>query len=802
MSELLNINFGVDLIQASKAEYDFLKEVQSLEYLKKESVLRYSIYRYENLWLPLVASQNESTLQPEYLHPPVDIEWVWHCHMLAPHKYAEDCMSLFGRVLDHSVMKSPTGKHLTEKIWSWAYPGENFELSQEIRNGKVSPTIIEYKSLFTFDLLAAVRRQQDFYYNIHLPHYKDDKFLRDAYVRYKFYLNLKKIHPKEFLVPCYDIDLIWHTHQLHPIDYARVTKSLLGRILIHDDTVTDRSPGSKLSVSDENTRKLWLETYHEQFSKFGAMYRGDSPRGKLYHLTKQDIDRICARRALVTFHEIKITSTNAKNYKKIKLKVFKTDSVSKKSTLIKKLTGKVGNMTWGQQDMFSFGPCDLTLDFGLETRNSIIGGRSKSIGGFQERFGLHLVRPELQEGGEFQFERDMQVVSTLSSAKCFVRGSFLRPILDDIILSLEPGVYEEVNMPTNVEQLWGPVPLPKSDTENLCQVASHKLRDQNGNIAFTCRFIHSVNVMTSVVHVFYNDEMAAVAHIIGSDQLPLRNQVGPENIWLEPSSGERAIVIKTEEGDSLILVGKWVEFLRGRRGVPGNPGHLLVKVYRVGHEGPLQKQLINLSHSQYIPVEFEGLKLDFKKGLITCSRIAAGQVLNYVALSFSIALLHVLCVPRPSDWRPGMSLEPRVTSRGGRIIQRFPDEDISFMLAAGLLYLTPSNHYMYHTYGANVCAGCGSGGIVCDSTGVGFEQGQCVIDSDGGDFSGGGDVGGDGDVGGGGCDGVGGCGGCGGCGGGGGGGGGYSGGIGFSVTAGFGGGCGCDGGGCGGGGPC
>ncbi|XP_061192853.1 uncharacterized protein LOC133201068 [Saccostrea echinata] len=782
MSGSLDINFGLDLIGASKAEYDFLIEVQGLEYLRNDAVLRYSIYRYEHFWLPLSASQSGSSLKPEYLHPPIDIEWVWHCHMLAPHKYAEDCMSLFGRVLDHSVKKSPAGRKLTEGIWSRAYPSEKFELSPEIKNGKVPLSIEQYKSKFTFDLLAAIHRQQDFYYNIHLPHYKDDLFLRDAFVRYKFYLNLKRKYPREFLVPCYDIDLLWHTHQLHPINYAKVTKSLLGRILVHDDTVTDRSPGSKLSVSDKNTRRLWIETYHEHFSKFGAMYRGDSPRGKLYHLTQHDIENMCGRRTLVTIQEISVMSSNANKDKKIKLKVIKSHVMSGKSTLIKRLTGTIENMTWGQQKiMFSFGPHDSTLVFELKTRNSIFGGRSKFIGGFQERFGLYLTRPELQEGGQFQFERDMQVVSTLAKASCVVRGYISRTVLDDIVLSLEQGRYEKPNMPTNEEQLWGPVPLPKSNAVNICQVASHRLRDQNGNIMFTCRVIHSVNVMMSVVQVYYHDKMAAIAHIIGSDQLPSGKQVGLENITLDPGSGERAIVVKSEEGDSLILVGKWNGFLRGipgsrdRRGVPGNPGHLQVKVYRVDHTSPPRKQIINLS--EHHPVEFEGLKLDLTQGLITCSRKAAGQILNYVALSFSIALLHVLCVPRPSDWQPGKSLKPKVTSRGTRKIERFPDEDMSFMLAAGLLYLTPSNHYIYHTYGANVC-GCGAGGI---ETGVGFEQGHRVINSDGGDFGGG--VGGV-------SDGGAGCGGCGGCGGGGGG------------FGGGGGACGGCGGGCGGGGGC
>ncbi len=47
-----------------------------------------------------------------------------------------------------------------------------------------------------------------------LPHHRKPDFLEDSMTRYKMYLVLKLIHKKVFLVPCYDIDLIWHTHQV------------------------------------------------------------------------------------------------------------------------------------------------------------------------------------------------------------------------------------------------------------------------------------------------------------------------------------------------------------------------------------------------------------------------------------------------------------------------------------------------------------------------------------------------------------------------------------------------------------
>ena len=43
-------------------------------------VLREAIQRYENVWLPLLANNGNGS--NPLLVPPIDVEWVWHCHML------------------------------------------------------------------------------------------------------------------------------------------------------------------------------------------------------------------------------------------------------------------------------------------------------------------------------------------------------------------------------------------------------------------------------------------------------------------------------------------------------------------------------------------------------------------------------------------------------------------------------------------------------------------------------------------------------------------------------------------------
>lgn len=91
-----------------------------------------------------------------------------------------------------------------------------------------------------------------------------------------------------------------------------------------------------------------------------------------------------------------------------------------------------------------------------------------------------------------------------------------------------------------------------------------------------------------------------------------------------------------------------------------------------------------------------------------------------MAFSFSVALLGVLCVPRPAGWKPGDSLQQKLVKRGRRNVERFPDYDMSFMVAAGLLTLTPYNHYLYHNDNADTST---------DKKCCTFDLRQCVIDS-------------------------------------------------------------------------
>lgn len=475
MTHYKNIKFGVDLVKASQAEYDFLVKVRHLEYLRNDAVLQYAVRRYEKVWLPLVAFEDK--ISPQNLEPPIDIAWVWHCHMLSPHEYTKYCRTYFRKVLDHSIIKADGAYTFTKGIWSRNFPDEPFELDQNVLNELISCTLSQGGKTKSFDLVAATHRQQDFVYNILLPHYRDPEFLKSAITRYKkyLYLHTQKNNLSNFLVPCYDIDFVWHTHQLHPIDYQHVTESLLGCLLTHDDTDCDRNPGSKLFDAYKRTEKNWRELYNESFAISGAVFRGLNLEDKLYRLTVSDMDGCISRKGAVVIDFIAVTTPVSLNKETVKIKIFKINE-AKELRLVQKLKSKMENMTWNNQNLtIRQDSTESTLLIELSAKRTFINGGSLLIGRCQQKFGFYLQNPMYQKGGVFSIEKDMQMFSTLTAAKCKVSGSILSPSLGNIELVLEQGEYEEINMSTNVNQLSDQASGPISDAMDICQVALHRL---------------------------------------------------------------------------------------------------------------------------------------------------------------------------------------------------------------------------------------------------------------------------------------------------------------------------------------
>ena len=182
--------------------------------------------------MPLLQHHSRNTTEDLTLEPPDDVKWAWHVHLLAPNAYSRDLkQSVLGRVPAFNLISVPAWKKKAKNYWEQLFPDEPYDVKFAKSEDFLPP------SDFSYDIVAASERQKVFFYQVSLPHYRDPEFLKSAIHRYQQYLLLQQQNPDQFLVPCYDMDIVWHTHQIDHHSYVKETEQLLGRILNHDDSV-------------------------------------------------------------------------------------------------------------------------------------------------------------------------------------------------------------------------------------------------------------------------------------------------------------------------------------------------------------------------------------------------------------------------------------------------------------------------------------------------------------------------------------------------------------------------------------
>ncbi|KAM0953049.1 putative Glycine-rich domain-containing protein [Dioscorea sansibarensis] len=285
--EAQKITISEDLVATAKQQLEFLAAVDRRRCLYDGPVLERAIHRYKFCWLPLLAKCTESAAVDNPLVVPLDCEWIWHCHRLNPVQYKKDCEEFYGKMLNNKLVVSSLqakgkSKDQTMEMWTKLFPEEPFDLNftSDLSEININKNFEDGKNI-KYDLVSAVKRQSSFYYQVSRPSMHDDRFLVGAVARYKGFLRLIKRNQerslKQFCVPTYDIDLMWHSHQLHPLSYCKDMVELLGKVLEHDDTDSDRSKGKKLDTGFTETTNQWEDSYGLRYWRAGAMYKGSLP---------------------------------------------------------------------------------------------------------------------------------------------------------------------------------------------------------------------------------------------------------------------------------------------------------------------------------------------------------------------------------------------------------------------------------------------------------------------------------------------------------------------------------------------
>ena len=474
-----NIKFSVDLVEAAKRQLAFLARVNQYPALYSGPVVNNAIRRYEKFWLPLAAEHPGKDLAP-----PLDIHWVWHVHMLAPYYYEKDCQRVVNTVVNHRLMttkEDDQAKERARSLWTAKYPGEPFEVDLKlVQNGPQENGAISEETQIHYNLRDAICRQQVFYYQVSLPHFQDKTFLKSATTRYKKYLFLKQQNTQEFLVPCYDYDLIWHAHQLHPLAYKDDTTKILGKLFNHDDSVNDREADSKLTRSQETTMQLWKNTFGEDFALCGAMFRGMPPNGRLERMTRDQIFDVCSKHYTVNFQKIDVGSGAAAPLEKFGLRLTLERNKRDRQVLV---SLKSPCSSWKKSEgIYSFNfdsSFDKNIFFELIDRRGILCCRGRDVLGAYRLDALPLITSTPAQGQTINksfmlvenAETDQETPHSVD-----MTATVSAPRQGPCYLYLQRGSFTQCTMPENIEQLWGPVPLARlpPGQDNVCMAASHR----------------------------------------------------------------------------------------------------------------------------------------------------------------------------------------------------------------------------------------------------------------------------------------------------------------------------------------
>ena len=151
--------------------------------------------------------------------PPSDVAWLWHCHRLAPYRYAQHCRQDFSKVVEAhppfafqhaepAYDQLPPGAEAIDAgakardLWANAYPNEPFFLPSD--SGPCASEPSSPGVLADFDVLGSAERQATFLWQVSQPKFEDEEFLADGVEAYRRFVMLRKhVRPPTPAPLCY-----------------------------------------------------------------------------------------------------------------------------------------------------------------------------------------------------------------------------------------------------------------------------------------------------------------------------------------------------------------------------------------------------------------------------------------------------------------------------------------------------------------------------------------------------------------------------------------------------------------------
>ncbi|CAI6340617.1 unnamed protein product [Periconia digitata] len=270
----------------------------------RDKIFNLSLQRFQIWWELFDDDARSDPFEGRFL-PPLDILMVWHSYVLSPVSYLEDChrwskLTLWNHAFPLKLINDCIGtsefdfdapeivqRHFTNVSGlDYDFPSSAVDILTPFKEGgslmsnsrgigsnlpsRGVPDKQTYNGNgpWSVDMFHTMRSHCNFirsggdldWINKQSTVSTLD-FSRNRYLRF---LLLHKRYPTEYFVPTWDIDLVWHTHQLWPSNYRNHHLNYLGHMLDHDITADDSGNVREWKL---RTADLWKIEFSEALAQ-------------------------------------------------------------------------------------------------------------------------------------------------------------------------------------------------------------------------------------------------------------------------------------------------------------------------------------------------------------------------------------------------------------------------------------------------------------------------------------------------------------------------------------------------------
>ncbi|XP_057306357.1 uncharacterized protein LOC130644674 [Hydractinia symbiolongicarpus] len=694
-NKLFKLPSEIDLIVASQAEYDFLRFVDQHPTLYSTSVLQNALYRYEKYWLPLAANHDGNALRA-----PLDIQWIWHCHILTP-DYRKDCEKIVNKIVDYSPMVfigKDEGENESRSLWEQKYP----QVPYDADLGSNNPVLLcedGYVRKSTCDLISVATHQRIFNYSVSLPHYRDKQFLKNAMARYSIMLSLMLEHPEKTIFPCYDVDLVWRAHRLFVLQYHEDMLSVLGNLPKQNTLIYDRTPGSTLQENIATTKKLW-EGKGKPYAVPGCMFRNEPSLPEMQNYS-DDLLKIVNKTYEIIFRDMKIYhyAEPDENGDVAYFQILKAVAPGGNLKGVN-LFGKVPLKSSEDNALsYSFSEDAYTLD--SSQHNGLIIYCHQGTSESSAVLSLPQLFPDTHNicSISLNFENDKNE----NVGHGILQFEYAELSIGDYAFSIHEltrTVRHANHMKTVLDRVEAISQSVLFLVKAPCEYIDNLLQTNIGQYVFTWRTVHCQNPALSAVEILnHNGSVVATAHTIGSYLLPNKTQISdPSKAFTHNPSIERAMLIRGKKGDWGILKSSWYGFRLPSKKSKGRLGYLEVSLFLINGSNSAWHSIQTLDIHKYTQFDWNinGGKgfLDIESGLITIAGCVQ-EVSEYICMACAIAVSFVLCQPRPPP--PAKSKPYPTLAKKDRLLHhKLHVDSMPFLVAAGLYANLPRWYHASH----------------------------------------------------------------------------------------------------------